>query len=378
MSVLYLPSELKGSRAPSYISLNKDFTPLKPGKPGQLLRGPRRVVRLCVFALLLPAVFITVPLYVRLVLYPPAHYPMMPTDQRLLGRHASSFWCQAQSTHMNGSFTSYLAKGKPDLRPERRTYVMLNHLKAQDDVKEYWGFYLLKGSTVTISSCARRPGGNLLILRGVDNLHRCAWIGEEDSAEDMAEDDDVSSNERHRVEELERTRHPSVYQAPDDGIDPETSIGAKGGAPPAQALHSEERREGITKLLRKALKMSKNKKEILRILHSEDKKETFVNAEKDSVLSNNTEASAKPALADPAMSQTEINGTLKEEATPRERDAPTTTPPATQPRQRKTNRRLKDATWQEARRQRNKRRKKRKGIQETRTSRKKSIRPEPD
>ncbi|MPC26396.1 hypothetical protein E2C01_019532 [Portunus trituberculatus] len=122
---------------------------------GQLLRGPRRVVRLCVFALLLPAVLITVPLYVRLVLYPPAHYPMMPTDQRLLSRHASSFWCQAQSTHMNGSFTSYLTSGRPELRPDRRTYVMLNHLRARDDVKEYWGFYLLRGSTVTISSCAR-------------------------------------------------------------------------------------------------------------------------------------------------------------------------------------------------------------------------------
>lgn len=56
---------------------------------------------------------------------------------------------------MNGSFTSYLTKGKPDVRPERRTYVMLHHMKARDDVKEYWGFYLLRGSTVTISTCAR-------------------------------------------------------------------------------------------------------------------------------------------------------------------------------------------------------------------------------
>lgn len=56
------------------------------------------MARLCVFSLLLPAALITVPLYVRLVLYPPAHYPMMPTDQRLLARHASSFWCQVSAT----------------------------------------------------------------------------------------------------------------------------------------------------------------------------------------------------------------------------------------------------------------------------------------
>lgn len=34
MSVIYLPSELKESRAPSFVSLQNDFTPLKPGKPG--------------------------------------------------------------------------------------------------------------------------------------------------------------------------------------------------------------------------------------------------------------------------------------------------------------------------------------------------------
>lgn len=29
------------------------------------------------------------------------------------------------------------------------------HLELSDDMKEYWGFYLLKGSTVTVSTCAR-------------------------------------------------------------------------------------------------------------------------------------------------------------------------------------------------------------------------------
>lgn len=65
--------------------------------PSGLLRGPRRVLRLCVFVLVLPAALITIPLYVRLVLYPPAHYPMMPTDQRLLSGHVSSFWCQVRA-----------------------------------------------------------------------------------------------------------------------------------------------------------------------------------------------------------------------------------------------------------------------------------------
>lgn len=363
MSVLYLPTDLKESRAPSFVSLNKDFTLLKPGKPGQLLRGPRRVVRLCVFALLLPAVLITIPLYVRLVLYPPAHYPMMPTDQRLLARHASSFWCQAQTTHMNGSFTSYLTKGKPEVRPERRTYVMLNHMKARDDVKEYWGFYLLQGSTVTISSCARWQGGQLMILRGVENLHRCAWIGEKDSAENMAEDDDEASNERHRLEALERARQPSVYQATDDNSDPE-GVGVQVGDPDAQPLHSEERRQGITDLLRKALKMSKSKKEILRILHSEGKKRKVFNTRhEDSTLNNRTETSAKLVSADQAMPRDTKIPTQGGEATQNEQDVFTTpaTTPGTPGRLKKANKKLKDDPMREARRRLNKRRRKKKG-----------------
>ncbi|XP_063883431.1 uncharacterized protein LOC135112697 [Scylla paramamosain] len=354
MSALYLPSEMKEGRAPSYVSLNKDFILLKPNKPGQLLRGPRRVVRLCVFALLLPAVLITVPLYVRLVLYPPAHYPMMPTDQRLLSRHASSFWCQAQSTHMNGSFTSYLTRGRPELRPDRRTYVMLNHLKARDDVKEYWGFYLLRGSTVTISSCARWSGGQLMILRGVENLHRCAWIGEKDSAENLAEDDDDISNERHRQEDLARARRPSVYQAPDDYSDPEAGIGAEATGPEAQPLHSEERRQGITKLLRKALKMSKDKSEILKILHSEGKNRNSLKVKQDGDLTfkNNTNSSAKVMLADQATSQDGEASTSGGGPTPTE-DSDLMTPST--PRRLKKNRRLKDDLRQ---RRLNKRRRK--------------------
>lgn len=29
------------------------------------------------------------------------------------------------------------------------------NLELSDDMKEYWGFYLLRGSTVTVSTCAR-------------------------------------------------------------------------------------------------------------------------------------------------------------------------------------------------------------------------------
>ncbi|XP_045114316.1 uncharacterized protein LOC123506352 isoform X2 [Portunus trituberculatus] len=255
---------------------------------------------------------------------------------------------------MNGSFTSYLTSGRPELRPDRRTYVMLNHLRARDDVKEYWGFYLLRGSTVTISSCARWSGGQLMILRGVENLHRCAWIGEKDSAENLAEDDDDISNERHRQEELARMRRPSVYQASDDYTDPEASIGAEATGPKAQPLHSEERRQGITKLLRKALKMSKDKGEILKILHSQDKNQNSMKVKQDGdlAINSNTKPSTKVMLANQGTSHDGETSVPGGEPTPAE-DGDLTTPST--PRRGRKNRRLKDELRQ---RRLNKRRRK--------------------
>ena len=51
----------------------------------------------------------------------------------------------------------------------------------KDDIKEYWGFYLLKGSTVKLSVCARHEGASFFVVRGVKDAKRCAFLGELDS-----------------------------------------------------------------------------------------------------------------------------------------------------------------------------------------------------
>lgn len=272
----------------SYPLVNEDnFTLLKTGKTG-LLQGPRRVLRLCVFALVIPAVLITIPLYVRLVLYPPGHLPMMPTDQRLLHGQVSGIWCQAQSTHMNGSFNAFMSHGFPGLERDRRRHVMLHSMKMRDDVKEYWGFHLLKGSTITLSSCARWDGGQLMILRGIENLRRCAWIGEKDSYEDMEEDDDISSEERHKIQE--NFLKESLGSKPSGNEEPQLPLDA--------TKHSEERRQNLAQLLRKVIKMSKDKKEILKILHSEGKDNFHISPEQSDHLDldrgNNTDDKSLP------------------------------------------------------------------------------------
>lgn len=323
-STTYIPMEIK--KTPSYAFLRENnFTLLRPNKSDSpRMRGPKRVLRLCMFSLLLPALLITIPLYMRMVLYPPSQYPMMPTDQRLLSRHVSSVWCQAQLTRMNGSFTAFLAPETPHILSSPRVHAMVHSITLGDDVKEYWGFHLLKGSRVTVSACSRYDGAQLMLLRGVENLRRCAWIGEEDSMEEeeelenehVPENKEEVKGEEGELEEVEegeekeadrgnsmKAKGPDVIALPTpekrvpeaaeekDGQpeiaeevqrDPANDSEQTNGDEADETLRasvdethsrghadaSEERRQDLQQLLRQALSMSKDKKEILRILHS--------------------------------------------------------------------------------------------------------------
>ncbi|XP_026315937.1 uncharacterized protein LOC113227254 isoform X2 [Hyposmocoma kahamanoa] len=60
---------------------------------------------------------------------------------------------------------------------------MTRELELQDDMKEYWGFYLLKGSTVTVSACVSYPGASLIMIKGYKHLQECAYIGDDSSEE---------------------------------------------------------------------------------------------------------------------------------------------------------------------------------------------------
>ena len=56
---------------------------------------------------------------------------------------------------MNISFDAYLMRHQPTVTHGVQKLSMVRHFEVDDDTKEYWGFYLLKGSEVTVSSCAR-------------------------------------------------------------------------------------------------------------------------------------------------------------------------------------------------------------------------------
>lgn len=68
---------------------------------------------------------------------------------------SSLFKFQRQLVKVNTTFNAFLLPSTPELSPEKKPLSMVRHLVLEDDTKEYWGFYLLKGTSVTVSTCVR-------------------------------------------------------------------------------------------------------------------------------------------------------------------------------------------------------------------------------
>jgi peptidyl-prolyl cis-trans isomerase SDCCAG10 len=62
---------------------------------------------------------------------------------------------QRQLVRANTTFNAFLLPGQPVVEPEPLKVSMTRHLELEDDMKEYWAFYLLQGSSVTVSTCVR-------------------------------------------------------------------------------------------------------------------------------------------------------------------------------------------------------------------------------
>ncbi|XP_076645280.1 uncharacterized protein LOC143354816 [Halictus rubicundus] len=147
---------------------------------------PLRLLRLCLLGMILPAVLVAGPMYLRYRVYSEQLYPLTISDQRLIDAKVSTTWCQSQVIKVNATFNAYLMSEEPQVENKVQPVSMTRHLILEDDMKEYWGFYLLKGSSVTVSTCVRWPGASLTIIRGHKHLHECAFIGD-DSSEELEE-----------------------------------------------------------------------------------------------------------------------------------------------------------------------------------------------
>ncbi|XP_053620129.1 uncharacterized protein LOC128680765 isoform X2 [Plodia interpunctella] len=145
---------------------------------------PLRLCRMLALLIMVPSAFIFVPLYLRV--YSGQMYPMSMTDMRLIDSKISTTWCQRQVVKSNATFNAFVVPGPPEFSQELVPVSMTRKLELEDDMKEYWGFYLLKGSSVTVSTCVRWPGASLIMIKGYKHLKDCAYIGD-DSSEELDE-----------------------------------------------------------------------------------------------------------------------------------------------------------------------------------------------
>ncbi|KAL0279340.1 UNVERIFIED_CONTAM: hypothetical protein PYX00_000925 [Menopon gallinae] len=155
-------------------------------KESTALKGSLRVFRLCLLSILLPGLLIAGPLYLRYRVFSEQIYPLGMSDMRLVDNKISTTWCQSQLVKSNATFSAYLLPEEPQTKPNPVHVSMIRYLNLEDDMKEYWGFYLLKGSSVTVSTCCRWPGASLIVIKGHRHLRECAYIGD-DSSEEMEE-----------------------------------------------------------------------------------------------------------------------------------------------------------------------------------------------
>uniref|UniRef100_A0A0P4W959 E3 ubiquitin-protein ligase APD1-4 N-terminal domain-containing protein n=1 Tax=Scylla olivacea TaxID=85551 RepID=A0A0P4W959_SCYOL len=165
---------------------------------GGCMASAWRVISFFLVVFVLPTVLISLPLYARYHLYHTRHLPMTETDTRALNYAVSPFWCQGQRVSSNGTLDAYLVSGTPKVRKEKRHVSLKRKLLLQHDDIEYWGVYLLEGSTFTVSSTARWPGGVLLVAKGEENLRKCFY------------------REDHLEAELNGAPPKTVYRSPVD------------------------------------------------------------------------------------------------------------------------------------------------------------------
>ncbi|XP_045596986.2 uncharacterized protein [Procambarus clarkii] len=174
--------EVKGEEAVFTIVCEILTTPVVQDEAGQAqvstlwkMASAWRVISFFLVVFVLPTVLISLPLYARYHLYHARHMPMTETDTRALNHAVSSFWCQGQRVTSNGTLDAFLVAGTPQLLEQRRHVTLKRNLTLRHDDIEYWGVYLLQGSTFALSSCSRWPGGVLLVVRGEDNLRKCFY-----------------------------------------------------------------------------------------------------------------------------------------------------------------------------------------------------------
>ncbi|KAJ9576939.1 hypothetical protein L9F63_006465, partial [Diploptera punctata] len=140
------------------------------------MHGARRVIMFCLLTAVLPTILLVIPLYLRHSVYADVTYEVAESDVLEIDDGISTVFCQEHSLRMNSSFHAFQMKGTPELSPNRKHIRLKKSMILPDDTLEYWGFYLLKGSSISLFTYHKFEGSRVMVVKGERNLRTCGLL----------------------------------------------------------------------------------------------------------------------------------------------------------------------------------------------------------
>lgn len=140
------------------------------------MHGFKRIFVFCLVTTIFPAILIVLPLYLRHSKFADVHYKVAESDIFEIRDGISSVFCERHSLRMNTSFNAFQLTKKPAVSEIRKHIRLRKSMILPDDTLEYWGFYLLKGATVTLRVCSRYDGSRILVVKGDKDLKTCGLL----------------------------------------------------------------------------------------------------------------------------------------------------------------------------------------------------------
>ena len=130
------------------------------------------------------SIFLTTGLVLGVNWYKPQTKAASPTDMRIIGG-LSSVFCYAVTIRSDDNITAYLLDKQPAINSTTRRYLSSpKHTSIAHDKYEYWGYYLLAGSSITVHSCLYKTVGifspylSMYVIKGSDKL--ASWKSDMD------------------------------------------------------------------------------------------------------------------------------------------------------------------------------------------------------
>ncbi|TDG40349.1 hypothetical protein AWZ03_013227 [Drosophila navojoa] len=137
------------------------------------MHGVKRVLVFCIMIVILPAILIIMPLYMRKTIFADVIYPVAESDIIEIRDGISSIFCSKHTLRMNSHFNAFQLRNKPEISTNRKHIRLKKSMTLPDDTLEYWGFFLLKGARVSLKFCSRYNGSRLLVIKGKRELKLC-------------------------------------------------------------------------------------------------------------------------------------------------------------------------------------------------------------